>query len=174
MNGFTLATQATPDGTFMILEDEEHRVVSSGWTDDAAQLIARLPVRARPGDITTGASRWAERVDAYYSGELDGILNVPVRHFGTPLMQEGWRLLRGIRAGTVLTYTELAAAMGHPHAVRVAGGVCGRNAPALFVPCHRVRRSDGTLGGFAWGLPIKAALLRREGAVSDLPDSVEA
>ncbi|WP_333926853.1 methylated-DNA--[protein]-cysteine S-methyltransferase [Sphingomonas sp. LR61] len=61
-----------------------------------------------------------------------------------------------------MTYTEFAGAMGRPDAVRAAASVCARNAPALFVPCHRVLRSDGTLGGFAWGLDVKRSLLERE------------
>ncbi|HWV48464.1 MAG TPA: MGMT family protein, partial [Microbacterium sp.] len=48
--------------------------------------------------------------------------------------------------------------------VRAAASICARNAPALFVPCHRVLRSDGSLGGFAWGLDVKQSLLAREAA----------
>ena len=89
-------------------------------------------------------------------------MHVPVRQVGTELSTEGWRQLRLIPAGSTLTYTELAAAMGRPDAVRAAASVCARNAPALFVPCHRVLRSDGSLGGFAWGLDVKRSLLERE------------
>ncbi|MFT4215264.1 MAG: MGMT family protein, partial [Microbacterium sp.] len=58
---------------------------------------------------------------------------------------------------------EFAVALGRPGAVRAAASVCARNAPALFVPCHRVLRTGGGLGGFAWGVEVKRALLDREG-----------
>jgi O-6-methylguanine DNA methyltransferase len=62
-------------------------------------------------------------------------------------------------------YTERGRA-GQPAAVRAAASICARNAPALFVPCHRVLRSDGSLGGFAWGLDVKRSLLAREAAAA--------
>ncbi|HEX5857505.1 MAG TPA: MGMT family protein, partial [Microbacterium sp.] len=61
-----------------------------------------------------------------------------------------------------LSYTAFAAELGSPRAVRAAASICARNAPALFVPCHRVLRGDGSLGGFAWGTDVKRALLDRE------------
>ena len=87
---------------------------------------------------------------------------VPVSQTGTTLQRAGWAALRGIAPGRPLTYTEFAEALGSPSAVRAAAAICARNAPALFVPCHRVLRSDGTLGGFAWGRDVKRSLLARE------------
>ena len=158
----TIQTLDTPDGPFTVLEDAEGHVLASGWTDDSARLLARLADRHRPRRLTDGRVRAAEAVEAFYAGEVEAAMRVPVRQHGTELFTEGWRQLRAIPAGTVLTYTELAAAMGRPEAVRAAASVCARNAPALFVPCHRVLRSDGTLGGFAWGLDVKRSLLERE------------
>lgn len=158
----TLQTLDTPDGPFTVLEDADGRVLASGWTDDAARLLQRLADRHRPAHVVEGRVGAAEAVDAYYAGEVEHAMQVPVRQYGTELFTEGWQQLRAIAAGTVLTYTELAAAMGRPDAVRAAASVCARNAPALFVPCHRVLRSDGTLGGFAWGLDVKRSLLERE------------
>ena len=82
-----------------------------------------------------------------------------------PADRAGWDALRWIAPGRPLSYTELAVALGSPRAVRAAAAICARNAPALFVPCHRVCRSDGGLGGFAWGLEVKQALLARESVV---------
>ena len=155
-------TLDTPDGPFTVLEDTEGHVLASGWTDDSARVLARLAERHRPRRLTEGRVRSAEAVEAFYAGEVEAAMRVPVHQHGTELFAEGWRQLRAIPAGTVLTYTELAAAMGRPDAVRAAASVCARNAPALFVPCHRVLRSDGTLGGFAWGLDVKRSLLERE------------
>jgi len=91
---------------------------------------------------------------------------VPVRQFGTPLQTVSWTELRRIAPGAPITYTELAARSGNARAVRAAASACARNAPALFVPCHRVVNTAGGLAGFAWGIPVKRALLAREAAAS--------
>jgi methylated-DNA-[protein]-cysteine S-methyltransferase len=159
---YTIDTLSTPDGPFTVLEDDRGRVVVSGWTDDHDRILARLATGKRPAGITERRLASAEAVEAYYAGDDTLAMQVPVLQHGTELFHEGWRQLRAIPAGQVRTYTALAAAMGRPEAVRAAASVCARNAPALFVPCHRVLRSDGTLGGFAWGLDVKRALLERE------------
>lgn len=164
MTDATIQTLDTPDGPFTVLEDTEGRVLASGWTDSAERILGRVAARHRPDGLVDGRVAAADAVDAFYAGELEHAMQVPVRQVGTELFTEGWRQLRRIPAGTVLTYREFAAAMGRPGAVRAAASVCARNAPALFVPCHRVLRSDGTLGGFAWGLDVKRALLERESA----------
>jgi len=162
MTDATIQTLDTPDGPFTVLEDAEGRVLASGWTDSPERILGRIAERHRPGRVTDGRVASADAVDAFYAGEVEHAMQVPVRQYGTELFTEGWRQLRLVPAGTVLTYTEFAAAMGRPDAIRAAASVCARNAPALFVPCHRVLRSDGTLGGFAWGLDVKRALLERE------------
>ena len=77
-------------------------------------------------------------------------------------MQDAWLAMRRIAPGSTLTYAELAAAAGRPAAVRAAGSACARNLVAPFVPCHRVVRTGGTLGGYYYGLDVKSALLRTE------------
>lgn len=157
-----IQTVDTPDGPFTILVDDSQRVLASGWTSDHQAIMVRLAVQNRPAEIIDGETDAAAVVDAYYAGDLTAIDNVPVRQFGTPLQQTGWDALRCITPGQPLTYTSFAAALGNARAVRAAASVCARNAPALFVPCHRVLRSDGSLGGFAWGLDVKESLLARE------------
>ena len=159
-----IQTIDTADGAFTVLVDNEQRVLASGWTDEHDAIIGRLAVRTRPADIREGETDAAAAVRAYYDGDLDGIDSVPVRQFGTEMQRAGWEALRRIAPGEPLTYTSFAAGLGNPQAVRAAASICARNAPALFVPCHRVLRSDGTLGGFAWGLPVKQSLLAREAA----------
>ncbi|MGP3535598.1 methylated-DNA--[protein]-cysteine S-methyltransferase [Microbacterium sp. RD1] len=157
-----LQTIDTPDGPFTILADGDGAVLSSGWTSDPAAILARIPAASRPGDIGEGETDAASAAEAYYDGDIAAIDRVVVRQFGTPLQRTGWEALRRIRPGEPLTYTGFAAALGQPSAVRAAASICARNAPALFVPCHRVLRTDGTLGGFAWGLDVKRSLLARE------------
>ncbi|MDZ8170922.1 methylated-DNA--[protein]-cysteine S-methyltransferase [Microbacterium xanthum] len=162
-----LQTLETPDGEFTILTDEGGRVLVSGWTADDVAILGRLHPGRRPADVraVTGdrpASSAADAVRAYYDGDLRAIDDVAVSQHGTDLQRAGWDALRRIEPGHPLTYTGFAASLGSPRAVRAAAAICARNAPALFVPCHRVVRSDGSLGGFAWGLDVKDRLLARE------------
>ncbi|WP_300267414.1 methylated-DNA--[protein]-cysteine S-methyltransferase [Microbacterium sp.] len=159
-----IQTIDTADGAFTILIDDEGRVLASGWTADSDEIIGRLAATHRPTAIREGETDAATAVRAYYDGDLAAIENVPVHQFGTDLQRTGWDALRRITPGEPLTYTSFAATLGNPRAVRAAASICARNAPALFVPCHRVLRSDGSLGGFAWGLDVKASLLARERA----------
>ncbi|MDJ1112837.1 methylated-DNA--[protein]-cysteine S-methyltransferase [Microbacterium dauci] len=156
-----IQTVPTPDGPFTILE-HGGEVLASGWTDDHAAIVARLRPAHRPAGIEVGGTDAAAAVAAYYAGDLAAIDAVPVRQSGTELQLAGWAALRRIVPGEPLTYTAFAAALGSPGAVRAAASICARNAPALFVPCHRVLRTGGALGGFAWGLDVKERLLARE------------
>ncbi|MDT3344816.1 methylated-DNA--[protein]-cysteine S-methyltransferase [Microbacterium aquilitoris] len=159
-----LQTLDTPDGPFTILE-EDGRVLASGWTADAVAILGRLRPDRVPTDLVTGRARSADAVAAYYDGELAAIDDVPVAQQGTAMQLAGWSALREIPAGHPLTYAEFAAQLGSPAAVRAAASICARNAPALFVPCHRVLRTGGGLGGFAWGLDVKQRLLHHESAI---------
>ncbi|WP_298040247.1 methylated-DNA--[protein]-cysteine S-methyltransferase [uncultured Microbacterium sp.] len=152
----------TPDGAFTLVIDDDSRVVASGWTDDLDAVLARLAQEHRPVDPSEGETDAADAVRAYYAGDFAAVAEVPVRQFGTDLQRAGWAALRRIEPGAPLTYAEFAAELGNPRAVRAAASVCARNAPALFVPCHRVLRSDGGEGGFAWGPEVKGSLLARE------------
>ncbi|WP_217183058.1 methylated-DNA--[protein]-cysteine S-methyltransferase [Streptomyces sp. AC495_CC817] len=157
-----IQTIDTADGPFTILADERQRVLSSGWTADQEAIVARLSSALRPESITEGETEAAAAAHAYYAGDLAAIDTVAVTQKGTALQLAGWAALRGIEPGAPLTYTSFAARLDNPRAVRAVASICARNAPALFVPCHRVLRTDGTLGGFAWGVEVKERLLARE------------
>ncbi|MFV2143753.1 MULTISPECIES: methylated-DNA--[protein]-cysteine S-methyltransferase [Isoptericola] len=166
-------TLDTPDGPFTIVADDGV-VLASGWTDDVASLLALIHPGLLPGgaDVPAVAESAPEvagpatAVRAYYTGDPTAVGQVPVRQRSGPFRQHAWEVLRTVPAGAPLTYTEYADRAGRPAAVRAAAGACARNAAALFVPCHRVLRSDGTLGGFRYGLLIKEALLARERAAA--------
>ncbi|OIU87347.1 methylated-DNA--[protein]-cysteine S-methyltransferase [Microbacterium sp. AR7-10] len=155
-------TIPTADGALTILVDEAQRVLASGWTDDHAAIIARVHPALRPTAVDEGETDAAHAARAFYAGDLHAIDAVIVRQRGTTMQSAGWEALRRIEPGRPLSYREFAAELGSPQAVRAAASICARNAPALFVPCHRVLRADGSLGGFAWGLPVKRSLLARE------------
>lgn len=155
----------TPDGTFTVVADAEDRVLASGWTDDPDYLVALVHRSLRPEFVrrTDGLVTVRDAVESYYSGTLSAIDTVEVRQQSGPFLMRAWTELRTVTPGDPVTYTEFAELSGEPTAVRAAAAACARNAAALFVPCHRVLRSDGTLGGFRYGLPIKQSLLDREG-----------
>jgi len=92
-----------------------------------------------------------------------GSAAIPLDVQGTAFQQRVWDELRRIPAGETRSYGALAAALGKPGASRAVGGANGANHVAVLIPCHRVIASDGTLGGYAYGLAIKAELLKREG-----------
>ncbi|WP_414901874.1 bifunctional DNA-binding transcriptional regulator/O6-methylguanine-DNA methyltransferase Ada [Sphingomonas flavalba] len=89
-------------------------------------------------------------------------LALPLDIRGTAFQQRVWQALRAIPAGTTASYTEVAARIGAPNAVRAVAGACAANALAVAIPCHRVVRSDGGLSGYRWGVARKRALLNRE------------
>ncbi|MEY4982865.1 MAG: hypothetical protein RIR62_1131 [Pseudomonadota bacterium] len=88
----------------------------------------------------------------------------PLVLIGAPFQIKVWEALLHIPSGHVTTYSDLAAAVGHPRAVRAVGTAVGRNPISLLIPCHRALRKSGALGGYHWGLPVKRAMLAWEAA----------
>jgi len=106
-----------------------------------------------------------ERDDIAMEAIADKVFSGNLTHFeaaGTPFQQQVWAELRRIPAGETRTYAQIAQAIGQPQAVRAVGTAIGRNPLAYLIPCHRVVRTDGSLGGFRWGLAIKRRLLDAE------------
>ena len=89
-------------------------------------------------------------------------LDLPLDVRGTAFQQRVWQALRAIPPGRAASYSDIAAAIGAPDAVRAVAGACARNPLAVAIPCHRVVRNDGALSGYAWGVDRKRALLFRE------------
>lgn len=90
--------------------------------------------------------------------------DLPIDVQGTAFQEAIWQALRQTPPGETRSYADLAAAAGNPRAVRAAGTACGANHVAVVIPCHRAQRSDGTMGGYAYGVDRKVELLKREGA----------
>jgi len=84
---------------------------------------------------------------------------------GTPFQQSVWKALLEIPEGETRTYAQIANAIGRPKVVRAVGTAIGANPIAYLIPCHRIIRSDGGLGGYRWGLDIKKMMLKAEGVV---------
>ena len=143
--------------------DQGVRVVVLG--DDEVELSAEVAVRL--GDEPTVQAAADDPDVAAVLAAVDGTGPLPkVDLRGTPFQLDVWAALQRVPIGSTVSYAELAAAAGHPNAVRAIGTACGANPVAVIVPCHRVLRSDGSLGGYHWGTARKAALLRREGAAA--------
>lgn len=131
------------------------------FDEDAAALAARFPGAEVIGGDAALADLAARVVAQVEDPQRDGDLPLDVR--GTAFQEAIWAALKAIPPGETRSYAELAAAAGNPRAVRAAGSACGANPLAVVVPCHRARRTDGSLGGYAYGLPRKRVLLDREG-----------
>lgn len=99
-----------------------------------------------------------------HPGQAKGVADLPLDLRGTAFQLRVWAELCRIPPGDTRTYAEVASAIGHPAASRAVANACGANPAAAVVPCHRVVRGDGGLGGYRWGLDRKRALLEREGA----------
>lgn len=94
----------------------------------------------------------------FFSGR-ESLCDVPLDLRGTPFQLRVWEALRGIPRGEMTTYAEIARRIGCPQSARAVGNAVGANPIAVFVPCHRVVRSDGMPGGYRWGIGRKKALL---------------
>jgi len=91
-------------------------------------------------------------------------LDLPLDVRGTAFQQRVWQALREIPAGSTASYTQIAARVGSPTAVRAVARACASNPIAVAIPCHRVVRNDGALSGYRWGVQRKRTLLEREAA----------
>lgn len=131
------------------------------FDEDALALAMRFPAAEIVEGGAALAALAARVVAEVETPGRDHELPVDVQ--GTAFQEAVWQALRAIPAGQSLSYAQLAAAAGNPGAVRAAGTACGANQVAVVIPCHRALRSDGTLGGYAYGLDRKVALRKREG-----------
>jgi len=96
--------------------------------------------------------------------------DLPIDVAGTAFQEAVWRELRKIPAGETRSYADIAAAIGHPKAVRAVGSANGDNHVCVLIPCHRVIRSDGSLGGYGGGIERKKKLLASEGHLTEAPE----
>ncbi len=159
----------TPAGPLSLLAHGD-TLVGAGFTGDPRELHARLQPSLRAGGLAqaqTGDLDWLVKpVRDYFDGDLTALDGLPVSQPGSAGRQRLWALMRGVPAGTTVSYTRLAELAGQPGAARAAGAACAANLIAPVIACHRVLRSDGHLGGYYYGLPCKEWLLRHEGALA--------
>jgi methylated-DNA-[protein]-cysteine S-methyltransferase len=158
---YDAVTIATPFGAFSAITDDG-TLVASGFSADLDLIRDELPDPTAEIRLRADLGPVSRALGAYFTGaDVTSIDELPVRTGGSPSMRRLWGELRRIPAGEVRSYAELGGDRRH---ARAAGTACARNPIPLVVPCHRVVRSDGTLGGFGWGLPLKRWLLDHETA----------
>ena len=160
---YTLAK--TPIGTIHLMADE-HVLLGANFSsyDSLLDSLEDLDIQ-RGIDRVKRIPVISDLVDDYFDGDVEAINAITVRQPGAHFSQAAWKAMRKIRAGKVLSYADLAQRAGSPAAVRAAGTACAKNAIVVVVPCHRVVKTGGALGNYAYGLDAKEWLLRHEGAL---------
>jgi AraC family transcriptional regulator of adaptative response/methylated-DNA-[protein]-cysteine methyltransferase len=152
---------ATPLGTVLAAATDKG-LCSIKLGDDRERLKRLLAEEFAAAEIVEDSlSGLRDKILSFLAGEAS-LARVPLDIRGTVFQRRVWETLRRIPRGETRTYQDIARAVGAPRAVRAVGSACGANPVALAVPCHRAVRTDGGLGGYAWGLQRKRKLLALE------------
>jgi AraC family transcriptional regulator of adaptative response/methylated-DNA-[protein]-cysteine methyltransferase len=133
--------------------------INVGETDDELVETLRREYPRAAITRTAESERFLHQVLRYFGGQQ---VNLPLDLRGTRFQLKVWSALRTIPTGTTCSYSDVANMIGEPSAVRAVANACGSNPVPLIVPCHRVLRKNGDLGGYRLGLDRKRALLARE------------
>ena len=165
-DGYTMAARGHPAKAlgWALVAATERGICMTALADDRDKLEASLRQRFPAATVipdNAGLKDWADRIVGFIT-DPDRNLDLPLDIQGTAFQARVWRALQKIPLGKTASYTEIAAALGRPKAVRAVAQACAANKVALLVPCHRVIRSDGGIGGYRWGPERKRALLDRE------------
>lgn len=158
-------TIETPDGNFHIIIDSEGVARVSGF-GRLEELLKRLPEDLQGLSVKPVKNHPYEvYVKDYYEGNIAALNFIPKDQNGTDFQKRVWKAIEQIPEGKTISYKQLSEASGNPAAVRAAGTICGLNRLILLIPCHRVLKSDGSIGSYLHGSAIKESLLRHEHAI---------
>jgi len=160
-----ITTSKTPIGNLNLIADE-HVLLGANLSNISA-LKAGLDIADQNREIKVVKSIpiISDLISDYFDGDISAINGISVRQPGATFSQAAWKVMRKVRAGAVITYSDLADRAGSAAAVRAAGTACAKNAIMLVVPCHRIVKSGGALGNYAYGVNKKEWLLSHEGAL---------
>lgn len=129
--------------------------------DDLLDEVSRQHGAAHVREDAKSLKPLAKQIEAVIAGKLPA-WKVPLDLRGTEFQKRVWKELARVPWGKTYSYSELAAKVGAPRAVRAVASACARNPVGIVVPCHRILRKGGGLGGYYWGLDRKRQLLKRE------------
>jgi methylated-DNA-[protein]-cysteine S-methyltransferase len=167
MTTLATATVRSPVGDIFVAVHDA-KLCALVFADHQRAAVANLrrrygrDVALRPARDPAGV---VSRLRRYLAGELHALDDIPVETGGTDFQRAVWAALRRVPVGRTWSYEELARTVGAPRAVRAVGTANGQNPCSLVVPCHRVIRKGGHLGGYGGGLDRKRWLLVHEGAL---------
>jgi AraC family transcriptional regulator of adaptative response/methylated-DNA-[protein]-cysteine methyltransferase len=160
----------TPLGP-MLIGATDRGVCFAQFGDSEEELREKLQAEYANAGITPmqapyhpDFAKWTDAIACYLRGEGPANLNLPLDIRATAFRMRVWKYLQSIPSGDVQSYREVAAGIGQPAAARAVATACARNPVALIIPCHRVIRDSGALGGYRWGLERKRTLLDLERA----------
>ncbi len=152
------------DATYMLLAATERGICAVRLGDSEDVLEAELQAefsRAMIGRDDEALAQWVAHIQHYIAGE-QGQIEMPLDVRATAFQAQVWEALRNIPYGETRTYSDIANAIGQPQAARAVARAIASNPVALVIPCHRVVRKDGKMGGYRWGTRRKAQLLALE------------
>ena len=166
-SGVTIHYTAVPTTLGLLLVAVTERgICSASLGDDESSLVAALRAEYPGAELaraTDSRDRLVDAVVAHVEGRSDAV-ELPLDLRATSFQWQVWRALQRIPEGATRSYQAIATELGRPTAARAVARACASNRIAVLIPCHRVVRGDGELGGYRWGIVRKAALLAREGA----------
>jgi methylated-DNA-[protein]-cysteine S-methyltransferase len=158
-----IASRSTPIGTLNLIADGELLLganlssvkalkdgLDSIYKGSDFREVSRIPIIS-------------DLISDYFDGDTTAINAIKVSQPGGSFSQSAWKSMRKVRPGKVISYAQLAENSGSPKAIRAAGSACAKNAIVLVVPCHRIVKTGGALGNYAYGISKKEWLLRHEG-----------
>ena len=160
-----LTSHKTPIGTLNLIAHEDVLLAANLSTIRSLRESLDADDNAREFKEVKSIPVISELITDYFDGDLSALDAIKVRQPGAPFSQAAWKAMRRVKAGKTLSYSDLADRAGSPAAVRAAGSACAKNAIVLVVPCHRIVKTGGALGNYAYGLNKKEWLLRFEAAL---------
>ena len=169
----------TPTGCMLIITDDLQRLRAAEWDDKGDRMQRFLRLHYGSGGFHLQDARCHSHarlaLESYFAGHLEAIEEIRTETRGTDFQRQVWSALREIPAGATLSYSQLAAKIGRPAAVRAVGAANGANPTPIVVPCHRVIGADASLTGFGGGLERKRWLLahERKYAIAATPYNLE-
>jgi len=159
------AVQKTPVGNIYLIADSGILIAAGFKSLNSLQNRLSPSDKLRKIEPIEKIPKISKLIDNYFEGRLDALNLIHVRQPGGQFSQKVWKVMRAIPVGMTISYAQLAKKAGSPAAFRAAGTACGNNLIAPIIPCHRIIKSDGSLGNYGYGVAIKEKLLRLEGAI---------